>query len=321
MSKILKLITIPCEQISCDGKWLFTKKLYAHLLKKIGHTSQLIPVLLQKTQKGYDLVWGYEILLSLSKIQREIVGICVEMDELEKGLINLSLLPPFFDGPEKFIICGRYFNQFVSKEKINDFFNKIFEIYLSKKEIEFLVKWMQINTTFDDILISGNITIEIAPYILKFSEEEQKNFIPFFKYIRWGKNKAKIFLDLIFQISRGKNLNIQDILEPISSILKKDLSPNDKIRFILSHLREMRYPNLKKIEQEFEKRSSNLLKNNKRLKIIPSNSFETDNITLEARLDHSYFLRDLLLDLSNKTEQWEEFYRWYTSILSGNLSK
>ena len=97
--------------------------------------------------------------------------------------------------------------------------------------------------------------------------------------------------------------------------MEKDLSPNDKIQKILNNLRDRCYPLKRSVEKEFLQWSSKII-NKKRMKIIPANEFELNEIVMEVKLDGSYTLKDLIEDLKSKIDEWDKFYNWYKSRLN-----
>ncbi len=321
MGNIKRLVEVECSSINTNGEWLFSKTLLKGRLNNFSYPCKdLIPVLIQECDNGYDLIWGYEILHPILNTPTQVKGLCIQANDLEKGLINLCLLPNIFQGKEKFIVCARYFQGILPKDRQRDFFYKVFREYLLNKEIALLLNWINLPQCFDPLALSGNISLDMTSYILRFNAMEQVLFVPFFNKVRWGKNKARIFLDLVFELSRGKGLSVKDILRPLTEILDKDLSPNDKIQSILEHLRDMRYPSIRRIRQEFDNRVSNIFTKHKGIKIIPSKGFETDELILQIRIDRSCSIKELAQILLDSSPGFEEFYSWYTSTLNAQDS-
>ena len=314
MIKFLSLKSIPNDKIHAKGNWLFVKILSDRFNFKPIKKKYLYPIIVEEKQNYFDLIWGYDILQDC--IQDKIDVIVVEASDFYKGLINLEFLIHEFKNSGKIIVCARYFDKLEEKKDKAGCFFDVFGDILNKKEISFLLQWLKLPEIFDEILIKDNVSLDVIEVFKKFSQKEQRYLLPFFINIRWGKNKSKIFLELLYKLKKREKVDIETILSPLLEILEKDLSPNDKIQKILNNLRDRCYPLKRTVEKEFIQWSSKII-NKKRMKIIPANEFELDEIVMEVKLDGSYALKDLVEDLKPKIDEWDKFYNWYKSRLNG----
>lgn len=313
MVKFLTLKSIPKAKINTNGEWLFAKILLERFDLKLSNKKYLYPVIVEEKQNYFDLIWGYEILQECK--QDKIDATIVKASDFYKGLINLEFLKHEFKNSGKIIVCARYFNKIVEKKDKKECFFDIFENILNKKDINLLLQWLKLPEIFDEILIKDNVALDVIQVFKKFTQKEQKHLLPFFNNIRWGKNKSKIFLELLYKLKRREKVNIEIILNPLFEILQKDLSPNDKIQKILNNLRDICYPLKRTVEKEFLQWTSKII-NKKRMNIKPANEFELDEIVIEVKLDDSYTLKDLVEDLKPKIDEWDKFYNWYKSRLN-----
>ncbi len=312
MMTYLKFISLRKKDISITGKWLFSKILTEKLNIHFSVPRGLFPILVQHTGNSYELIWGYEQLKDLSP-ESKVEAISVRASDLDKGLLNLYTMPGMFDTPEKYIICFRYFYEILPKDEFQRYIKSIFKEILDKKDINNLIKWLELDIAFDDILIYRNLSLDLVNYLLKFSHKDCNFILPFFKNIKWGKNKAKSFLNCLYILHKREKKEIKYILTPIYNILEKDLSPNDKIKNILDVLRDRTYPNIREIEREFYKKTSSLIKKN--IKIFPSTGFELDEISMEIRFKENYTPMDFFNDLKIDIDKLNEIFVWYITRL------
>ncbi|GAB6161139.1 hypothetical protein JCM12298_02980 [Desulfothermus naphthae] len=314
MVKFLSLESIPKAKINTSGDWLFGKIFLDRFDLKLRNKKYLYPIIVEEKQNYFDLIWGYEILQEFK--QDKINVIVVKANDFFKGLINLEFLKYEFKNSGKIIVCARYFDKILEKKDKTVRFFDIFENILNKKEINLLLQWLKLPEIFDEILIKDNVSLDVIEVFKKFTQNEQRYLLPFFINIRWGKNKSKIFLELLYKLKKREKVDIEIILNPLFEILEKDLSPNDKIQKILNNLRDRCYPLKRTIEKEFLQWSSKII-NKKRIRIIPANEFEVDEIIMEIKLDGLYTLKNLVEDLKTKIDEWDRFYNWYKSRLNG----
>ncbi len=314
MVKFLTLKSIPQDKIITSGDWLFAKIFADRLNFKPIKKKCFYPIIVEKRQSYFDLIWGYEILQDGK--QDEIEAIVVEANDFYKGLINLEFLKHEFKNSGKIIVCARYFNKIIEKRDKTECFFDIFENILNKKEINLLLQWLKLPEIFDEILIKDNVSLDVIEVFKKFTQKEQRYLLPFFINIRWGKNKSKIFLELLYKLKKREKVDIEMLLNPLFEILEKDLSPNDKIQKILNNLRDRCYPLKRSVEKEFLQWSSKII-DEKRMKIIAPNEFELDEIVMEVKFDDAYTLKNLVEDLKPKIDEWDKFFNWYKSRLNG----
>jgi len=313
MVKFLTLESIPKAKVNTSGDWLFAKIFSDRFNLKLRNKKYLYPIIVEEKQNYFDLIWGYEILQEYK--QDKIDVIVVKASDFYKGLINLEFLKYEFKNSGKIIVCARYFDKILEKKDKTVRFFDIFENILNKKEINLLLQWLKLPEIFDEILIKDNVSLDVIEVFKKFTQNEQRYLLPFFINIRWGKNKSKIFLELLYKLKKREKVDIEIILNPLFEILEKDLSPNDKIQKILNNLRDRCYPLKRTVEKEFLQWSSKII-NKKRIRIIPANEFEVDEIIMEIKFDGLYTLKNLIEDLKHKTDEWDKFYNWYKSRLN-----
>ncbi len=311
-----KIISIPKSSIHANGPWLFSKRIIEITSKKIHLNNQVLPLFVEKKDGVYDLICGYEFFI-VSSLQEFKCLLVTNLDDYKKGLLNLFFFSSFFKDIYFYIIPMRYFHDIIGLKQEEIY--KIFEPYLEQKSIKLLLKWCKYPSYFDNILINGNVSLDICDNLEKFSEYERKLLVPFFENLRWGKNKAKIFLDGIYILKKRKKEDLDTLIDKFSQYLKKDLSPNDKIQIILEKIRDEVYPTYRYCEKEFFKRSTELTKGNKNIKIIPSKGFELDKIILEVTLDNKYSVKQLANDIIKNKDKWNDFLNWYLSLFNEQI--
>lgn len=307
-----ELTSVRSSEICATGDWLFTKKLLEISSKKVEPDDQFFPLIIEKNKDKYNLVLGYEFYVNNSF--ENVQCLIVDIDDYQKGILNLHFFASYFKDAHFFLVPIRYFYKKLGVEE--KLIYKVFNPFLEPREIRLLLKWCNFPSSYNNLVIKGHISVDVVDSLEKFSDNERELLLPFFENLIWGKNKSKLFLEGLNKLKKREKKDLSELIKVFLMYLKKDLSPNDKIQLILDKLRDELYPNYRKFEKEFLKRSMELIKDNKNIKIIPSKSFELDEIYLEYRLSNNYLFDNLIDDLLKNRDKWNNFLRWYLSNFS-----
>ena len=95
-------------------------------------------------------------------------------------------------------------------------------------------------------------------------------------------------------------------LTELSDILKLDLSPGDKLARLTRAAMALSHPQLSNLEAEFSGLAAKLTKGT-RLRLHPTQGFESDTLRLEVSLKHRADIRKAARDLAAlaEREEWD----------------
>ncbi len=308
------VLTLSPHQIECSAPWLFFKREPSKLTYWCIENKIQPPVGVCRNDEGesFFLLWGYDIVEGCKRLGREVTCYVMELSLWERAVVHLKAEGHLGREPSDFIYCIRFFLDRGRKDKIES----ILAPFLSRREIEFLLKWGHLPSSWDVLLQTKHLSLDCIDILKKFKADELEEIYPLFELLSWGRNKAMELLDGLLEISRRGNVSLSDVCRELKEICFRDLSPADKISRILEKIRNIRSPYLFRFERRLWDRLSQM-RLNKGWTWNISPGFETDNLSLHVRLDKEYGVRELVKDLAGIKERWENFYKWYCGVLGG----
>jgi hypothetical protein len=149
------------------------------------------------------------------------------------------------------------------------------------------------------------IAIPIAHEITQLPENDAYCFAQLFENLCVGINIQRELLTTCTEIGKRDNKSITDILnsEPVQTIMEKYADDRkQRIHYIRSCLKELRYPHFSKLQQQVETAIKNL-KLDQQTRLVPPPYFENNIWSLQIRFNTKSELNHCLADVSSKTDK------------------
>ena len=142
------------------------------------------------------------------------------------------------------------------------------------------------------------------------SKSDSEIFDNFFKNIKLSKQYRQEFVEWLPEISYRENLTISDILnaEKISEIITSEkMNGPQKLSHIRYELYKMRFPELSKIQTEWENLTRKINPDRKKIKFIADRFFEKSEIELSIKANSTEEMVEklkLLIDIDSS--KWDK---------------
>ncbi len=226
------------------------------------------PVLLREKGDRYQILCGFRRISVFRELGNpEIEARVFEEKEIDDlGLFSVSLHENLttrgYNPVEKAIALDKLVHLFQIDRAlvIKDFLpllslepnEKILKTYLSLAGMEDEVK----GYVLKEEVSRSNIRI-----LSDFSSQDRMALLPLFSSLKLGENRLREMLTLIEEISRRDQTGIRDIVRQpeIRAVLsQKELTPSQKTERVKKVFIDLRYPRMRQMEKEFEKKRRDL---------------------------------------------------------------
>ncbi len=226
------------------------------------------PVLLREKGDRYQILCGFRRISVFRELGNpEIEARVFEEKEIDDlGLFSVSLHENLttrgYNTVEKAIALDKLVHLFQIDRAlvIKDFLpllslepnEKILKTYLSLAGMEDEVK----GYVLKEEVSRSNIRI-----LSDFSSQDRMALLPLFSSLKLGENRLREMLTLIEEISRRDQTGIRDIVRQpeIRAVLsQKELTPSQKTERVKKVFIDLRYPRMRQMEKEFEKKRRDL---------------------------------------------------------------
>ena len=226
------------------------------------------PVLLRKKKDDYQIVCGFRRVSILKELGGFEVPAMVfeerELDDLPLFVISLheNLTTRGFHAIEKAIALEKLIHSFrvdpsvVTQTYLPLFFlepnEKILNTYLSLARMEDEVK----RYVLKEEVSRSNIRL-----LARMSSQDRMAIHPLLSRLKLGENRLREMLTLLNEISRRERVSIKEIIDltEIQAFLsQKELTPIQRTERVKKVLMGLRYPKMRQMEEEFEKKRKEL---------------------------------------------------------------
>lgn len=145
-----------------------------------------------------------------------------------------------------------------------------------------LAAWLGLPRAFDALLASGHVPLACAASLSGCDPDTRTALTPLLTAVRWSRANLENALTWILEAARLAGETPAAVLARSGAleICARELSPNDRTAGLLAALRRMRSPATVGLETRFATLSRELTRGS-RLKLRPSQGFETDTVTVE----------------------------------------
>lgn len=285
-------------------------------IKKIGLVNP--PILYEEGSDNYIIVSGLGRLSALKEIgidnvESQIIPNCDIGKNFESELFQLNffgnLLGRGFNIIEQSIALNKLMKYFSQDEIINQFL-PLLNHNPSKAIFEKIIEYQNLPHSAKIMLIEGDLNTNIISGLIKLSKDEVEDFIKIFSRTKMTISVQKEFFDGIEEISKRKDIRVQEILKSneISVILKDEkLLPIEKCERIRIYIKRNVYPQFSKTEEDFNRviKESNLPGD---IKITHSPFFEGKSFKFEISAENSNELQKRVKQLQDNINKIKSIF-------------
>lgn len=312
-----QLFPLHPDDIDTSGAWIFWPAPPCDALRSsLELAGQTTPALVERLEgeSGWALVTGYKRVLAQQEAGRDVLVRAVTLSSSEKAYAYLSDNLHGTQAPlcaSKALPVLRYLTPLVDKRELNERVAPLLGMTFRDRAWKRLNTWVQCipsGHALDDSLRHERIPLDVVDIFQKLSELELASLAPFFSSVRWSVSAARQFTTQLFELSRGKDMALDALLNDstLPEIPERELSPKDMTRLLLEELRRMRFPHFSELQRRFTALREELGAGAS-WRIEPCPGFEENSLSLQVTVKDQAELKKLAVELDEMAESpaWE----------------
>ncbi len=315
MGRVLKKIGIDAIDSTDDTfSMTFHPDLEA-LRRSINHVGLLQPITVrQKTRgEGYQVISGFKRLTACEQLElREVEAFSFaksELDDLEGFHMGFyeNLASRSLNLIEKSMVIEKLMRRFgLSKEVIARDYMPMLGLQPSRGILAKMSQLVHLRREIKRYIVEEGVSLENAIGLLEFSPEDQAEIAGLVSELKLGENKLKEVLTFLREISLRDGLTMREMVRGEIGALASDmaLSKVQKTHRVRRRLREMRYPQLTQLEEDFRGKLKGLGLS-PGISLQPPPYFEGDTFRLEFGFRNAGEFRAILSKLIEASERRE----------------
>ncbi len=305
------LVRHPASAIDCSGPWLFwPREIPARLRRALADRGQMTPVLIDGGGARPMLVAGAARAACLAELGQEVW--CLDLgalSDVDKGLAYIHSNLDLEVTEARLVAAVRYFAEHGGGEM-----GRVFEalgIAPRSKQARLALAWLDLPRPWDDALARGALPLACAEVLVAFSAAERRAVEPLFSQLCWSRGNAVNVLTWIRETCLRDGLSASEAMAAMGAdeILRADLSPKDAMARLTQAARRLRYPELTRMERDFEAEVAAMAVGAS-WRIAQPDQFESGNVELCARVSSRNELERAVRDLKALASRagWDAFW-------------
>lgn len=266
------------------------------LVESLARFGQITPALVLLAPEGRPvLAAGARRAMALREMRgRTLAAMVLAPQEMEPELAGLSpalrLGMLYLDSnlertvtDAMAVAAGRYFTAHGS---VDDFLalagGRLFPA--GDRRGRLVARWLTLPAAFDALLASGHLPLGCAGTLAGCDDGTLTALLPLFSAMRWSRGTLDSALTWLVEAAQLAGETPAALLgrSGASELPGRGLSPNDLAAGVLACLRRLRYPVTTSLEARFAALSRELTPPGSRVRLKPSQGFETDAVTVET---------------------------------------
>jgi len=310
------------ESIAATGGWLFwSDEPGDAFVQSIETMGQLEPILVDRETGGeWSLLDGYKRLQACLKLGRTVWARRLKADVETRGrIVFWGNRPRQLEAPEC-LAPARYFQSVCQPERARQIIDQLLKEHLSRRSLQELFLWLELPEWVDAHVRAGRLPMDAGQTLSQLTAADLDVLEPLFVQLSWSKNKIKQLLGWLQETSRREGWTIADLIERagLQNLLQLDLSPKDRQQSILFRIKQLRYPFLSELEEEFRQLQTRVHRSTV-WRISDEGGFETDAVCLSTRMASLQELRRAIEDLNRLSEHGhvQALFDWKQERLHG----
>jgi ParB family chromosome partitioning protein len=222
------------------------------------------PVLLRKKKDDYQIVCGFRRVSILKELGSFEVPAMVfeerELDDLPLFVISLheNLTTRRFHAIEKAIALEKLIHSFqVDPSVVTQTYLPLFFLEPNEKILNTYLSLARMEDEVKVYVLKEEVSRSNIRTLAKMGSQDRMAIHPLLSRLKLGENRLREMLTLLNEISRRERVSIREIigLTEIQAILsQKELTPIQRTERVKRVLMDLRYPKMRRMEEEFEKK-------------------------------------------------------------------
>lgn len=294
------IFTASPTSIQTDSAHLFWKENPSESLgKSIAEFGQTSPVLVCETETGLSLVAGSARLSVLAEARQPVLARLVEeADDTDKGRLYLAdnSHRPLDDAMR--LAALEFFAPRMDGATLRRDILPLLEIKPKSKDAKLLFAWLDMDTSWRDLLTSGNAPLAAAGPLAKMDDEDRNAVKPLFTDRSWSRSNGVNVLTWLFEAAQMTETSVDGVMDRagMTTILNQGLSPKDAIARLSAAARQARYPELSKLQDRFASAAGEITAGTG-WRMTQPNNFETGGSELAVQVKDEDQLAQAVKDL------------------------
>jgi ParB-like chromosome segregation protein Spo0J len=261
---------IPLEQIDLPDETFSINFMpdLQNLRSSIEEIGLIQSVLLREKRDVYQIVCGFRRISVMKELGNPEIESRVfeeaEVNELQLFLISLheNLTSRGFNTVEKAIALEKLVRRFqVDPLAVTKHFLPLFSLESNEKILKTYLSLAQMEDEAKKYVLREEVSRSNIRKLSALSPEDRKDLLSFFSPLKLGENRLRELLTLFEEISQRDQCTIREIThrQQIQAILsQKNLTASQRTERIKNVLMDLRYPRMRQMEDEFEKKRRDL---------------------------------------------------------------
>ena len=296
--------------LDCFGPWLFwPRPLSPFLRRSLEIQGQVTPVLIDGSGPRPVLVAGAARVVWLAELGREIL--CLDLGSLsvwDKGLVYVQSNLDLEMTDARRVAALRYFAD-LDRDRLGAVLETV-GLSPRSKQARLALAWLDLPKDWDAILERGAAPLACAEVLAAFEDDDLRALEPLFAHLSWSRGNAVNVLTWVREVCLRDGLSVRFVLDRMEAdrILRADLSPKDAMARLTLAARRLRYPELTRLEGDFESCLAGL--GGTRWRITQPDQFETDSVELSVRVSGRTGLDRAVRELAELAtrEAWTDLF-------------
>lgn len=285
------------------------------LRRSINHVGLLQPIIVRQKSRGsgYQVISGFKRLTVCEQLGlREVEAFSFaksELDDLEGFHMGLyeNLAIRSLNLIEKSMVIAKLIRRFgLSKESVARDYMPMLGLQPSLRILAEMSQLVQLRPEIKRYIVEEGVSLENAIRLLEFSREDEAEIAGLVSELKLGENKLKELLTFLREISLRDGLTIREVVRGEIRAVASDmaLSKVQKTHRVRRRLREMRYPQLTQLEEDFRGKLKGLGLS-PGISLQPPPYFEGDTFKLELGFRNVGEFKAILSKLMEASERTE----------------
>jgi ParB family chromosome partitioning protein len=238
------------------------------LRSSIEEIGLIQPVLLREKKEGYQIICGFRRISVFRELRKVEIDSKVfeekEMDDLQFFLVSLheNLSTRGFNTVEKAIALDKLVHCFrVDPSFVIQTYLPLFSLEPHEKILNTFLSLVQMEDEIKRYVLEEEVSRSNIRKLSALSSKDRIGLLSLLSSLKLGENRLREVLSLLNEISRKEGLTMTEIVqqEDLQKILsQKDLTPSQRTEHVKKVLMDLRYPRMRKKEEDFEKKRKEL---------------------------------------------------------------
>src|SRR4030043_1707258 len=226
------------------------------------------PVLLRKKEDQYQIVCGFRRIsvlkeLGIREVESRILGES-ERDELELFSISLheNLTSRGFNSVEKAITLYKLVHHFqIEPSAVIQRYLPLFSLEPNEKILGTYLSLAEMEDEVKRYVLKEEVSRSNIRRLATLSSDDRRALLSLIFPLKLGENRLREMLTLLNEIAHREQASIKEIIDrpEIQAFLsQKELTPIQRTERVKRVLMGLRYPKMRRMEEEFEKKRKEL---------------------------------------------------------------